>query len=114
MPKVSVVVPVYNTEKYLHYCIDALSAQTLEDIEIIFVDNGSTDASGVILDTAAKKDARIAVIHEAKNSNAGEARNRGLEFAKGEYLSILDSDDFFEPCMLEHAYEKAKKMTLMF
>lgn len=106
-PKVTVVVPVYNAEKYLRECIESIADQTLEEIEMIFVDDGSTDKSLDILKEYEKKDSRISVITQ-EHANAGVARNRGLSVATGEYLSFLDADDFFEPNMLEKAYDKAK------
>ncbi len=109
--KISVIVPVFNAEKYLKECIDSIIAQTLREIEIICVDDGSTDNSLHILKDYALKDSRIAII-EQKNKGAGAARNLGLECAKGEYLSFLDADDFFEPSMLETMYNKAKKHSI--
>ncbi len=105
--KVSVVVPVYNTEKYLEQCLDSIINQTLKEIEIICVDDGSTDSSPEILDSYKSKDARVQVLHQ-QNMYAGVARNRGLEAATGEYIIFLDADDFFEPTMLEKAYAQAK------
>jgi len=102
-PKVSVIIPVYNTEKYLRECLDSVVNQTLKDIEIICIDDGSTDNSLNILKEYASKDNRF-VILEQKNQGAGAARNKGLEIAKGEYLSFLDSDDYFESNMLEKMY----------
>lgn len=107
-PKVTVIVPVYNAEKYLRECIESIVSQTLEEIEIFFVDDGSTDESLDILKEYERKDSRISVITQ-KHTNAGAARNKGLSYATGEYLSFLDADDFFEPDMLENAYGKAKK-----
>lgn len=106
-PKVSVIIPVYNVEEYLRECLDSIVKQTLREIEIICVDDGSTDNSLEILKEYAKKDNRITVITQ-KNLHAGVARNAGLAVAKGEYLSFLDSDDFFEINMLEETYSKAK------
>ena len=102
-PKVSVIIPVYNAGKYLEECLNSICAQTLEEIEIICVDDGSTDDSAVILHKFADQDDRFIILEE-KNRGAGAARNSGLEIAKGEYLSFLDADDFFEPTMLEAAY----------
>ncbi|MBR3646098.1 MAG: glycosyltransferase family 2 protein [Lachnospiraceae bacterium] len=104
--KVSVIIPVYNVDKYLKQCLDSLVNQTLKDIEIICVDDGSTDGSLAILKEYADKYDTVQVI-EQQNAGAGAARNNGLKIAKGEYLSFLDSDDFFEPDMLEVAYNKA-------
>lgn len=98
--KVSVIIPVYNAEDYIHQCLDSLLQQTLKEFEIICVDDGSTDNSLQILQYYEKLDSRIIVKHQA-NKGAGAARNVGLQFAKGEYLSFLDADDFFEPKMLE-------------
>ena len=106
-PKVSVIIPVYNVEEYLRECLDSVVNQTLKEIEIICVDDGSTDSSLEILKEYAKKDSRITVITQ-QNLHAGVARNAGLAIAKGEYLSFLDSDDFFELNMLEETYNKAK------
>ncbi len=105
---VSVIVPVYNTARYLNQCIDSLIRQTLKDVEFIFVDDGSTDSSPEILKQYQKKDSRIKVIQQ-KNQYAGAARNRGMEEASGKYLSFLDSDDYFDPDMLKKSYLCAEK-----
>ena len=102
-PKVSVIIPVYNAGKYLEECLNSICSQTLKEIEIICVNDGSTDDSAVILNEFAGQDDRFIILEE-KNRGAGAARNSGLEIAKGEYLSFLDADDFFEPTMLETAY----------
>lgn len=107
-PKVSVVIPVYNVEQYLRQCLDSVVNQTLREIEIICVDDGSTDSSLDILKEYAAKDKRISVLKQ-ENLHAGVARNAGLAVAKGEYLSFLDSDDFFELTMLEESYSAAKE-----
>ena len=106
--KVSVIIPVYNAEPYLRQCLDSVRNQTLQDIEIICVDDGSTDGSPEILREYEAKDARFSVL-TLPHGNAGAARNHGLRKAAGEYLSFLDADDFFEPEMLEKAYAKAKE-----
>ena len=108
MAKVSVIIPVYNVEPYLKQCMDSVVGQTLKDIEIICVDDGSTDGSLDILKEYATEDSRIQII-EQKNAGAGAARNNGMRHATGKYLSFLDSDDFFEPRMLEKAYDLAEK-----
>ena len=108
MPHLSVIIPVYNAEKYLQQCMDSLVQQTLRDIEIICVDDGSTDNSFAILQEYAQRDSRIIVLQQ-KNSGAGIARNTGIRIAKGEYLAIVDSDDFFELDMLEKAYKKCEQ-----
>ena len=92
--KVSVILPVYNVEKYLKECLDSILNQTLQEIEVICVDDGSTDRSLEILREYEKKDKRVIVLTQ-ENKGAGAARNKGLAIAKGEYLSFLDSDDFF-------------------
>ncbi len=108
--KVSVVMAVYNAEKYIRQAVDSLLCQTLKDIEIILVDDGSSDASFEILKEYEEKDRRIRVVENKEESDgAAMARNLGVSEAKGEYLSIVDSDDFFEPDMLEKAYEKARQ-----
>ena len=94
MPKVSVVLPVYNVENYLKECLDSLVEQTYKDIEIICVDDGSSDSSLKILKEYAVIDNRIIVL-EQKNQGAAVARNFGLSVATGEYVSFLDSDDVF-------------------
>lgn len=106
-PKVSVIVPVYNAAEFLEKCIGSIMAQTLRDIEIICVDDGSPDNSLEILRELQARDSRIQVISQP-NGGAGAARNNGLRHATGEYLSFLDSDDFFEPNMLEEAYNCAE------
>ena len=106
--KVSVVMPVYNADRHLRQCLDSVVCQTLQDIEIICIDDGSTDNSLEILEEYARKDRRIRIIRQS-NMGAAAARNNGLQHAKGEYLSILDCDDFFEPDMLEKSYLRAKE-----
>ena len=108
MPLVSVIIPVYNVEEYLRQCLDSVREQTLSDIEIICVNDSSTDGSLSILEEYAKKDPRIQVVTQP-NGGAGAARNKGLSMAKGKYLSFLDADDFFEPDMLELAFKKAEE-----
>lgn len=106
--KVSVIIPVYNAEKYLKQCLDTVINQTLKDIEIICVDDGSTDKSLDILKEYQENDNRIIILQQ-QNQHAGVARNNGLKVAKGKYLSFLDSDDFFELTMLDEMYNKAEK-----
>lgn len=107
-PKVSVVVPIYKGEKHLRQCVDSILAQTLEDIEVILVDDGSPDACPRITDEYAAHDPRVRVFHR-ENRGAAAARNFGISKAKGTYLSILDSDDFFEPDKLEKEFALAEK-----
>ncbi len=99
-PLISVIVPVYNVEKYLEKCIDSILAQTYKNLEIILVDDGSTDNSGKICDEYEKKDARIKVVHK-ENEGQAVARNYALEICKGEYIAFVDSDDFIEADMFE-------------
>lgn len=108
IPKVSVIIPVYNTEEYIAKCLETVINQTLKEIEIICIDDGSSDNSLNILKKFAEKDERITIIKQ-ENFHAGVARNAGLAIAKGEYLSFLDSDDFFELNMLEEMYKKIVK-----
>jgi len=108
MPKVSVIIPVYNVEKYIAQCLDSLINQTLKDIEIICVDDGSTDNTLHILEQYREKDSRIYVYHQ-QNKFAGVARNNGMAHATGKYLIFLDSDDFFHKTMLEKAYNEAER-----
>ena len=105
-PLVSVIVPVYNVEKYLEECLDSIINQTLEDIEIICVNDGSTDNSLKILKKYAKKDNRIKIINQ-KNCGLGCARNSGLNQSQGDYIFFLDSDDYLNPNILEKLYPKA-------
>ena len=107
VPSVSVIIPVYNVAKYLRQCLDSLVGQTLRDIEIICVDDGSTDGSGAILDEYAAKDARVRVIRQ-ENAGAGAARNTGLDAARGEYLFFCDPDDWCKKGMLKAMYSRAK------
>ncbi len=96
MPLITVVIPVFNTEKYLEKCIKSILAQTEEDFELILVDDGSSDRSGLICDEYAYKDNRIRALHKT-NSGVSDARNMGIEEAKGEYILFCDSDDYVEP-----------------
>lgn len=104
---ISIVVPIYNVEKYIPECVDSIIAQTYENIEIILVNDGSTDNSGSVCEEYAKKDARIKVIHK-KNGGLSDARNAGIKIAKGEYIGFVDSDDWIETDM----YEKLIKACL--
>ncbi len=106
--KVSVIVPVYNVEKYLAECIRSIINQTFKEIEIIFIDDGSTDNSGLILERFATEDDRIHVIHK-QNEGVSIARNVGLLYSKGEYIYIMDSDDYLEHNALEIMYNNALK-----
>ena len=109
--KVSVIVPVYNVEKYLKDCLDSVVNQTLEDIEIICVNDGSTDNSLAILEEYAEKDSRIKIITQ-ENKGLGGARNTGLYHANGEYISFIDSDDWIELNTFEELYNMSKNLDL--
>lgn len=111
IPKISVIVPVYNVEKYLERCLTSLLNQTLKDIEIILVDDGSPDGSGKICDEYEKNHPNIKVIHKV-NGGLGYARNSGLEIASGEFVGFIDSDDFIDSEMYEDLYSYAKKESL--
>lgn len=107
-PLVSVIIPVYNVEKYLNECLDSVVNQTYKNLEIILVNDGSTDRSGNICDEYASGDTRIKVIHK-KNSGVSAARNVGIEHSNGEYITFVDSDDFIDTKAIEHLVENAKK-----
>ncbi len=98
LPKLSVIVPVYNVEKYIHQCVDSLLAQDYEDMEILLIDDGSPDRCGAICDDYAKKDARVRVIHQ-ENQGIAEVRNIGIREVKGDYIGFVDSDDYILPGM---------------
>ena len=106
MSKISILIPVYNVEKYLRECLNSVLRQTLEDIEIICIDDGSKDSSGAILDEYAKKDPRIRVLHKV-NTGYGHSMNYGLQHAAGEYIGIVEPDDFIAPNMYEELYRIA-------
>ena len=111
MPKVSVVIPVYNVEKYLRQCLDSVIAQTFTDFEAICVNDGSTDGSLVILEEYAAKDSRFKIISRL-NGGLSAARNTGAENAQGDYLYFLDSDDWLEPDTMAICIETAEKYNL--
>ena len=104
MDLISVIVPVYNVEKYLRRCIDSIINQTYTNLEIILVDDGSPDNCGKICDEYADKDSRIKVIHQ-QNGGLSAARNAGLDIATGDYIGFVDSDDYIAPEMYEKLYE---------
>ena len=104
--KLSIIVPVYNAAPYLPACIESILNQTLTDIEILLIDDGSTDSSGAICDVYAAKDKRINVVHK-KNGGVSSARNAGLALATGEYVGWVDADDYIEPDMFEYLYKLA-------
>lgn len=106
MPLVSVVIPVCNAQKYLRECLDSILSQTLTDLELICVDDGSKDDSGAMLDEYARRDSRIRVIHK-ENTGYGHSMNVGFDAARGEYIGIVESDDWIERDMYERLYEAA-------
>lgn len=105
MPEISVIVPVYNVEKYLRQCIESIKMQTFENWELILVDDGSLDNSGSICDEYAQSDNRIKVVHK-ENGGVSTARNFGLAIAAGKYISFIDSDDYIVPKFFEIMLEK--------
>lgn len=106
-PKISVIVPVYNVEKYLRRCVDSILAQTFSDFELLLVDDGSPDNSGAICDHYVKHDSRIRVIHKS-NAGVSSARNIGLDLARGEWIIFVDSDDMIEKAYLQSAINSSK------
>ena len=113
MPLVSIIVPVYKVEKYLKRCVDSLTNQTLRDIEIILVNDGSPDNSGKICDSLQEKDCRIKVIHKS-NGGLSSARNAGIKIAQGQYIGFVDSDDDVALDMYEKMYSVAKRENVDF
>lgn len=109
-PEISVIVPVYNAEAYIHRCIKSLLAQTFDDFEVILVDDGSLDGSGAICDDYARKNSRVRVFHK-ENGGVASARQLGVDKARGEYTIHTDPDDWVEPTMLEELYYRAKTET---
>lgn len=112
MSKVSVIIPVYNTESYLPACLDSVLSQTLQDLEVICIDDCSPDRCGEILDEYAARDSRVKVIHLPENHRQGYGRNRGLEKAKGKYVYFLDSDDEIVPEAMEELAALADRESL--
>jgi len=109
MPKLSVIIPVYNTAEYLSLCLDSVISQSFKDMEIVCVNNHSTDGSAEILNEYAKKDSRIKVIKTKEHSRATQSRQFGLESAKGEFITQVDSDDSLKPGMYEHMFREQEK-----
>ena len=105
---ISVILPVYNVEKYLKQCVESVVNQTFTNLEIILVDDGSTDSSGRLCDKLATTDSRISVIHK-ENGGLSDARNAGIHVAKGRYITFIDSDDSVETDMIEYLYYLVKK-----
>lgn len=107
-PKISIIVPIYNVEHYLHRCIDSILAQTFTDWELLLIDDGSPDRSGKICDEYAKKETRIRVFHK-ENGGVSSARNLGLDEAQGEWVTFIDADDYILPCFIEGLYKPIEK-----
>jgi len=110
---VSIIVPIYNTEKYLTPCIESLINQTYKNLEILLIDDGSKDSSGEICDKFAKKDNRIKVFH-LENGGVSRARNTGLNYATGEWVTFVDGDDFIDVTMIEKLVAKSNNVDLVF
>lgn len=108
-PKVSIIIPCYGVEKYLDRCLESVVNQTLQEIEIILVDDKSPDKVPIMCEEWAKKDPRISVVHKEKNEGLGFARNTGMKKVSGEYVAFLDSDDFIDKQMYQKLYETAKR-----
>jgi len=106
-PKISIIVPIYNVEEYLEKCLDSLVNQTLKDIEIILINDGSKDNSEKIVNKYLKKYEKKIIYHKKKNEGQGIARNYGINLAKGEFISFVDSDDYIDETMFEKLYNKA-------
>ena len=110
--KVSVIVPIYNTEKFLRKCIESIVNQTLEEIEIILINDGSTDNSHIVCEEYSRKYPKKIRYINNKNIGCSATRNLGISLAKGEYIAFVDSDDYIEQEMYQEMYEKAKKENL--
>ena len=106
MPKISVIVPVYNSSEFLRICLDSLVSQTLKDLEIIAIDDCSTDNSLSILNEYAQKYPQIRVFHNQQNLGQGATRNRGIKLSTSEYIGFVDSDDYINPSMYEDMYHE--------
>ena len=111
MPVISVIVPVYKVEPYIHRCVDSILAQTFSDFELILVDDGSPDNCGAICDEYAATDSRVRVIHQ-ENGGVSKARNSGLNKARGTYIAFCDSDDWWESGLLEHTVDEMQNYGL--
>ena len=107
-PKISIIIPIYKAEKYIHHCIESILAQTFKDFEVLLIDDGSPDKSGEICDKYAELDCRVRVFHN-ENGGVSFARQFGIDNARGEYTIHADPDDWVEPDMLEDLYAKAQE-----
>lgn len=110
-PTLSIIVPVYNSEKYLCNCLDSITEQSFRDFELILIDDGSADSSGTICDNYAMNDGRIKVIHK-ENGGASSARNCGIQSASGKYISFVDSDDWLSREMYSVMFAEMQKMIM--
>ena len=108
MPKISIIIPIYDKKRYINKCLDSILEQTYKEFEVILIDDGSTDGSAEICDDYKEKDKRIKVIH-IENAGVSNARNIGLDFAKGEYVQFVDSDDYLDVSMLEELVKITEK-----
>ena len=108
MPKISVIVPIYNAEKYLERCVKSLIAQTFHDIEILLIDDGSTDASSILCTRLKKEDSRIRILHKP-NGGLSSARNAGLLAASGAFIGFVDADDTVSPTFFETLFQKIEQ-----
>ena len=111
--RISVIIPVYNTEQYLSRCLDSILSQSFDDFELLLIDDGSTDSSGAICDSYAEKDSRVRVFHK-ENGGVSSARNLGLDNAKGDYVCFVDSDDFLNKGFFEYYMVKSLKADLTY
>ena len=106
--KISVIIPIFNAERYLEKCLTSVLTQTYNLLEIILVDDGSTDNSGEIIDEYARQDSRVIALHK-ENGGPSSARNMGLDAATGEWIAVVDSDDYVEPDLCEYLFDKARR-----
>lgn len=112
MPKISVIVPIYNAEKYLERCVKSLIAQTFHDIEILLIDDGSTDASSILCARLKKEDSRIRILHKP-NGGLSSARNAGLLAASGAFIGFVDADDTVSPTFLKRFCRRLSSITVI-
>ena len=106
MEKISVIIPAYNAEKYLDQCVESVQSQIYDNIEIIIVNDGSTDRTAAMIERLKEKDSRIRALHKRKNEGLGAARNSALELVTGQYVLFLDSDDWIDPNHISDLYEQ--------
>ena len=109
--KVSILIPIYNSESTLYRCLNSVLNQTLKEFECYLINDGSTDKSGEICDEFSKKDPRFKVVHQ-ENMGVAKSKNKIIPICKGEYIGMIDSDDYIEPCFYELLYNKAKEFDL--